>query len=87
VYKEDCLTPTFQQSSVCIMIWSCISLGQKGPIVVLDYPGGKGGGMTVKQYQEQVLEAVLKDIYADLEEKLGVCTFNKMEWQVTELRV
>jgi transposase len=59
------------------MIWSCIGLGWKGPIVVLDYPGGKGGGMTAKRYQEQVLEAVLKDIYVDLEEKLGGMHFQQ----------
>jgi hypothetical protein len=27
VYEEDCLAPTFQQSSVHVMIWSCIGLG------------------------------------------------------------
>jgi transposase len=70
-YLEECLAPTFQQSSLRVMIWSCIGLGWKGPIVVLDYPGGKGGGMTAKRYQEQVLEAVVKKLYADLEKKLG----------------
>jgi transposase len=77
VYAEDCLAPTFQQSSVRVMIWSCIGFGWKGPIVVLDYPGGKGGGMTAKRYQEQVLEAVLKDIYVNLEEKLGGIHFQQ----------
>jgi hypothetical protein len=57
------------------MIWSYIGLGWKGPIVVLDYPGGKGGGMTAKRYQEQVLEAVVKRLYADLEKKLGSIHF------------
>jgi hypothetical protein len=29
--------------------------GWKGPLVVLKYPGGKGGGMNKKRYCEQVL--------------------------------
>jgi hypothetical protein len=37
--------------------------GNKGPLVVLEYPGGKGGGMNAKQYQEQVLKAKLHDYY------------------------
>jgi hypothetical protein len=28
--------------------------GQKGPLIVLEYPGGRGGGMNSKWYQEQV---------------------------------
>jgi hypothetical protein len=42
------------------MTWGCIAEGQKGPLVVVEYPGGKGGGMNSesKRYQEQVLGAV-----------------------------
>ena len=42
---DECLVPTFEQSSVRVMIWGCIVEGKKGPLVVLEYPGGKGGGM------------------------------------------
>ena len=37
--------------------------GRKGPLVVLEYPGGKGGGMNSKRYCEQVLEKALGDFY------------------------
>ena len=43
-YEEDCLVPTFKQSTICVMVWACIMKGKKGPRVVLEYPGGKGGG-------------------------------------------
>lgn len=65
---ETCVVPTFKQSSVCVMVWGCVALGWKGPLVVLEYPGGKGGGMTAARYQEQVLEGQLKVFWKDLEE-------------------
>jgi hypothetical protein len=49
-YDEDCVIPTFKQSPVRVMVWGCIMKGSKGPLVVLEYPGGKGGGMNAKQY-------------------------------------
>ena len=49
-FDEDCLVPTFKQSSVCVMVWGCIMKGWKGPLVVLEYPGGKGGGMNTARY-------------------------------------
>lgn len=60
---EECLVPTFKQSSVRVMVWGCIMRGRKGPLVVLEYPGGKGGGMNSVRYREQVLDGVLKDFY------------------------
>ena len=39
--------------------------GKKGPLFVLEYPEGRGGGMTLAQYQEQVLEGVLHDFHAE----------------------
>jgi hypothetical protein len=45
-YDENCVTPTFKQSSIRVMVWGCIMKGRKGPLVVLEYPGGRGGGMT-----------------------------------------
>jgi transposase len=77
VYEEDCLVPTFQQSSLRVMVWSCIGYSWKGPLVVLEYPGGKGGGMTAKRYQEQVLEKYLKDLHAKLERELGTVHFQQ----------
>ena len=62
-YNEECLVPTFKQSSVHVMIWGCIMKGKKGPLVVLNYPGGKGSRMNSKRYQEQVLDSVLHQFY------------------------
>jgi len=59
-YNEECLVPTFKQSSVHIMIWGCIMKGKKDLLVVLNYPGCKGDGMNSKRYQEQVLDSVLR---------------------------
>lgn len=38
------------------MVWGCIMHGQKGPLIILDYPGGRGGGMSAVRYRDQVLE-------------------------------
>jgi hypothetical protein len=62
-YDQDCVIPKFKQSSLPVMIWACIMKGNKGPMVVLDYLGGQGGGMTTDRYQEQVLDKVLFDYY------------------------
>jgi len=63
VLLDECLVPTFKQSSVRVMVWGCIIEGYKGPLVVLEYPGGKGGGMNSTRYQDQVLNPVLKSFY------------------------
>lgn len=47
-FLEECLEPTIKQASLHVMVWGCIMEGRKGPLVVLDYPGGKGGGMNTK---------------------------------------
>ena len=65
-YHEDCLVPTFKQSAVRVMVWGCIMKGRKGPLIVLEYPGGKGGGMNSVRYQEQVLDGVLRDFVAEM---------------------
>jgi transposase len=65
-WDEACLIPRFQQSSICVMVWGCIMRGKKGPLVVLEYPGGKGGGMTAKRYVEQVLEGKLQQFYEEM---------------------
>lgn len=51
--------PMFKQSPVKVMVWACIGLGMKGPITVIDFVGGKGGGVNASCYQEQVLDSVL----------------------------
>jgi hypothetical protein len=76
-WDEDCLVPTFKQSSVHIMIWACIVRGQKGPLVVLQYKGGKGGGLSAARYQEQVLEPVLEDWLKKMEEESGFVIFQQ----------
>jgi len=76
-YDENCLVPTFKQSSIRVMVWGCIMGGKKGPLVVLDYPGGRGGGMTAKRYQEQVLEGVLGDFYQQMCEERGMAVYQE----------
>jgi len=68
-FKEDCLIPTFTQSHVRLMIWGCIMKGRRGPLVVLEYPGGRGGGMTAERYQEQVLEETLLPFWKEMRSK------------------
>ena len=63
LFHEDCVVPTFKQSPICVMVWGCILEGQKGLLVVLEYPGGYSGGMTAKRYQDQVLDGLLHDFY------------------------
>ena len=68
-YDENCVIPTFKQSSVRVMIWGCIMKGRKGPLVMLEYPGGRGGGMTGPWYISQVLEAHLYAFYNQMKEE------------------
>ena len=76
-YDEGCLIPTFKQSSICVMVWGCIIGGKKGPLVMLEHPGGHGGGMTAKRYQEQVLEGVLRDFYQQMSEERGLVVYQE----------
>ena len=62
-HHEDCLIPTFKQSSIMIIIWAYIKKGSKGPLIALEYLGGKGGGMNLKWYQEQVLNGILLEYW------------------------
>ena len=68
-FDEGCLVPTFKQSAVHIMVLGCIIEGRTGPLVVLEYPGGRGGGMNSKHCQEQILCQVLLDFYRQLDEE------------------
>ena len=76
-YDENCVIPTFKQSSVCVMFWGCIMKGRKGPLVVLEYPGGKGGGMTAQRYISQVLEAHLNSFYHQMKEERPAVKFQQ----------
>ena len=75
--NEDCLVPTFKQSSVHVMVWACIMKGRKGPLIVLEYPGGKGGGMNSAQYKDQVLEGILASFHAKVTQKMSKVYFQQ----------
>jgi transposase len=76
-YDEDCVIPTFKQSSIRLMVWGCIMHKKKGPLVILEYPGGRGGGMTADRYQEQVLDKVLYNYYLRMSEEKGMVLFQQ----------
>ncbi|KAE9382972.1 hypothetical protein BT96DRAFT_764151, partial [Gymnopus androsaceus JB14] len=76
-YEEDCLIPTFKQSSLRVMVWACIMKGKKGPLVVLEYPGGKGGGMNAAQYRDQVLGPVMMPFLEEMESERGKVEFQQ----------
>ena len=48
------------------MVWGCIAYGKKGPLIVLEYPDGKGGGMTALCYQQQVLSGPFYNFYEEI---------------------
>lgn len=68
-FEQDCMIPTFKQSSIRIMVWGCIALGYKGPLISLKYEGGRGGGMSAKKYQEQVLDGPMLSFFQELRKK------------------
>jgi transposase len=74
---EDCVVPSFKQSSKYVMVWGCIISGYKGPLIVLEYPGGKGNGMNSAHYQEQVLDGVLVDFVAHMKALRGSVVFQQ----------
>ena len=49
-FDENCVILKMKQSNIKAMIWAAVMLGKKGLIVVLEYPGGKGGGMNKERY-------------------------------------
>ena len=72
--------PTFKLSPICVMVWGCVMKGRKRPLVVLEYPGGKGGGMNTARYQEQALEGVLKEFYEQMDnERMGLFFSKKVQ--------
>ncbi|PPQ82640.1 hypothetical protein CVT26_001403, partial [Gymnopilus dilepis] len=74
---DDCVVPTFKQPNLRVMVWGCIAEGRKGPLVVVEYPGGKGKGLNSKRYQEQVLDAALWPFYNQLKEERGYVRFQQ----------
>ncbi len=76
-FNENCLVPSFKQSPIRVMVWGCIMEDRKGPLVVLDYPGGKGGGMTAARYQSQILDGPLHDFYQEMCEERGIAVFQE----------
>ncbi|KZV93183.1 hypothetical protein EXIGLDRAFT_579865, partial [Exidia glandulosa HHB12029] len=70
-YKEDCLIPTFTQSPIRVMVWGCVMQDWKGPLITLEYPGGKGGSMTGARYIAQVLKGAWKPFHAAAVRDLG----------------
>ena len=76
-YKEECMVPIFKQSPIRIMVWGCIALGVKGPLICLKYGSGRGGGMTAKKYQEQVLNGAALRFYRRLRHRRPFLSFQQ----------
>jgi hypothetical protein len=76
-FHDNRLLATVKQSPIRIMLWGCIISGRKGPLLVLDCPGGRGGGMTAAWYQEQVLDGDLKGFYEEVKEERGCVDFQQ----------
>jgi len=66
---DECCVPKVPQSPIRIMVWGIVMKGAKGPLVVLEYPGGRGGGMTAQRYIQQVLEGPLLTFYAEQKQR------------------
>lgn len=65
-YADDCVIWSFNQSTVRAMVWGCFAYNYKGPLIILDYPGGASGGMNSQRYIEQVLDATVSNVYNKL---------------------
>ncbi|RXW11524.1 hypothetical protein EST38_g14332 [Candolleomyces aberdarensis] len=59
------------------MVSACIARDKKGPLIVMEYPGGKGGGMNTTRYINQVLEGPLKHFYMKMKAKKYVTYFQQ----------
>lgn len=51
--------------------------GRKGPLVVLEYPGGRGGGMNTTRYRQQVLKSALLPFYDEMTQEHGCLNFQQ----------
>ena len=71
------MVPIFKQSPIRIMVWGCIALGVKGPLICLKYGSGRGGGITAKKYQEQVLNGTALRFYRRLRHRRPFLSFQQ----------
>lgn len=71
----DCVVEKFKQSSYWVMVCGSIMKGKKGPFVILEYPGSKGGGMNATRYRQQVLKPHLLNFYMEMLEERGLVAF------------
>jgi hypothetical protein len=66
---DECCVPVVPQNPIRAMVWGIIAKGFKGPLVVLQYPGGKGGGMTAQRYIQQVLDGPFLHFYQEMKKR------------------
>lgn len=76
-FDETCTVPSDAQPSIRLMAWGCIMKDWKGPLVVLEYPGGKGGGMSAERYRDQVLDPVLLPFYREAVARRNIVYFQQ----------
>ena len=76
-FNENCVVPKIKQFNIKSMVWVSVMLGKKGPIVALEYPGGKGGGMNKEWYISQVLDAHVKPFYDQVEKERPKVVFQQ----------
>jgi hypothetical protein len=51
--------------------------GHKAPIVALEYPGGRGGGMDSERYINQVLKGAFMEFYMQMSEERGIVVYQQ----------
>nr|GAT45076.1 predicted protein [Mycena chlorophos] len=68
-WDDDCVVPRFKQSSLRAMVWGCCARDYRGGLKILEYPGGKGGGMTAELYRSQVLEDMVLPEFTELKKE------------------
>lgn len=76
-HLEECCVPSLTQSPLHVMVWGVIMKGIKGPLVILEYPGGKGGGMTAQRYIDQVLSGPLTKFYKKMKHSRPLFQFQQ----------
>lgn len=74
---DGCTIKSFKQSNIRVMVWACIAYNKKGPLLLLDYPGGRGGGMNSERYVEQVLSEPLLNFYNNLKRHRRYMSFQQ----------
>ena len=67
----------FPKSKTRVMVWGCIAYNAKGPLIFLDLPGGRGGGLTGPRYIEQVLGGPFLAYYRQLKHMHGKMWFEQ----------